>query len=64
MTLNKGEYVGYLEPPIDEIPQTLVNPDLATTHSITMKRMMTEKVEMDTFKPPCHKLKHGSTKGI
>ena len=27
-------------------------------HSITMERMMAEKVKPDTFKPPCHKLKH------
>ena len=26
-------------------------------HSITMKRMMTTKVEPDTFKPLCHKVK-------
>ena len=54
---NKGEYVGHLEPPIDEIPQTLVNLNSSTTHSITTERMKAEKVKPDTFKPPCHKLK-------
>ena len=28
-----------------------------TPHSITKKKMMTEKVEPDTFEPPCHKLR-------
>ena len=56
ITFNKGEYVGHLEPPIDEIPQTLANPDLPTTHSITTERMMAEKVKPDTFKPSHHKL--------
>ena len=27
-------------------------------HSITIERMMAEKVEPDTYKPPHHKLKH------
>ena len=33
------------------------NPDSPTTHSITTERMMAEKVQLDTFKPPHHKLK-------
>ena len=57
ITFNKGEYVGHLEPPIDDISQFSANPDSPTTHSITMERMMAEKVELDTFKPPCHILK-------
>ena len=28
-----------------------------TAHSITTKRMMTKKVEPDTFPPPCHKVR-------
>ena len=55
-TFNKGEYVGHMEPPIDEIPQSPANPDSPTTHSITMERILAEKVKWDTFKPPCHKL--------
>ena len=32
-------------------------------HSITTVRMTAEKVELDTFKPPCHMLKlHTETK--
>ena len=55
ITFNKGEYVGHLEPPIDEIPQSSANPDAPTMHSITTEQMMAEKVELDTFKPPHHK---------
>ena len=58
ITFNKGEYIGHLEPPTDEILQSSANPDLPTTHSITMERMMAEKVKLDTFKPLHHKLKH------
>ena len=57
ITFNKGEYIGHLEPPIDEIPQSPVNPDSQTTHSITTERMNAEKFDPDTFKPPHHKLK-------
>ena len=42
ITFNKGEYVGHLEPPIEEIPQSPANPDAPTTHSITTERMMAE----------------------
>ena len=56
----KGEYVGHLEPAIEEIeeekPQS-ANPDAPTMHSITTERMMVGKVKLDTFKPPHHKLK-------
>ena len=63
ITLNKREYVGQLEPLIDEIPQTPVNTDWPITHSITKERMTAEKVKPDTFRPPCHKLKqHIETK--
>ena len=57
ITFNKEEYIGHLEPPIEEIPQSSANPDAPATHSITTERMMAEKVKLDTFKPPCHKLK-------
>ena len=52
-----GEYIGHLEPPIEEIPQSPANPDSLTMHSIAMERMKAEKVKPDTFKPPHHKLK-------
>ena len=54
---NKGEYVGCLELPIQEIPQSPANPGAPTMHSITTERMIAEKVKLDTFKPPHHKLK-------
>ena len=61
---NKGEYVGCLEPTMEEISPTTKHPDTpTTTHSITTKRMTSAKVYPDTFKPPHHKLKqHIETK--
>ena len=56
-TFNKGEYVGHLEPPIEEKPKSSANPDAPTMHSITTEKMMAEKVEPDTFKPSHHNLK-------
>ena len=35
---NKGEYIGHLEPTIEEIPQTTENPDVPTVHSITTEK--------------------------
>ena len=69
ITFNKEEYVGHLEPPIEEIeeekPQSLANPDTPTVHSITTERMMAEKVKSDSFRPPHHKLRqHIETKLI
>ena len=54
---NKEEYVGHLEPCIEEIPQTSANPDVPTMHTIATERMIAEKVKLDTFKPPSYKLK-------
>ena len=57
VTFNKGQYIGYLEPTIEEISQTTENLDVpTTTHSITTEKMTSEKMEPDTFKPPHHKL--------
>ena len=61
ITFNKGEYVGHLEPTIEEISQTTESPDAPTTHSITTEKMTSEKVELDTFKPPHPKLQHIET---
>ena len=57
-----GEYVGHLEPTIEEIeerekPQSPTNPDSPTMHSITTQRMMAEKLKLDTSMPPHHKQK-------
>ena len=51
-----------MEPNIEDIPQTTENPD--TQQCIVLPPKMTEeKVEPDTFKPACHKLKqHIETK--
>ena len=57
ITFNKGDYIGHLEPTIEEIPQTTESPDALTVHSITTEKMTSEKVELDTFKQPHHKLK-------
>ena len=61
ITFNKGEYVGHLEPTIEDTeednPHFQANPDVNTTNSITTQQMMAEQFEPDTFKPPCHKLK-------
>ena len=55
---NKGECIGHLENINEEInSQPHENSDVYITHSVTMKRMMSEKVELDTFEPPHHKLK-------
>ena len=56
------EYVGHLEPTTEEIeerkkPQFPGNPDAPTMHSITTERAMAERVKLDTFKAPHHKLK-------
>ena len=64
ITFNKGEYVGHLEPTIEEIPQPSANPDVPTMYSITMERMMAEKVKPDTFKPSCHNLKQHIKKNL
>ena len=58
---NKGECVGNLEPTIENIDEEKnlhlhKNSDAHTTSSVTTKKMMSEQVEPDVFKPPCHKL--------
>ena len=36
ITFNKGEYLGHLEPTIEEIPQTTKSPDVPTMHRIVV----------------------------
>ena len=68
ITFNKGEYVGHLEPTIEDTEErekwhSWANPDAWTTHSITTQWIMADQVKPDTFKPPRHKLKqHTKTK--
>ena len=58
---NKGEYIGCLEPVIeDSVNSDLPSHDQQVTHStnsVTTQRMMAKEVKLDTFHPPCHKLK-------
>ena len=59
VTFNKGEYVGHLEPTIDEEKDLHLqeNPDAHTTSSVTTKKMMSGQVEPNASEPPHHKLK-------
>ena len=58
---NKGEYIGCLEPAIEDN----TNSDLSShdqqvtlpTNSVTTQKMMSKEVKLDTFHPPQHKLK-------
>ena len=53
---NKGEYIGCLEPTITD-NMTSDQPDVHSTNSITLQKMMAEQVQLDTFNPPHHKLR-------
>ena len=55
LTFHKGEYIGHLEPAV--IDDTTI--DERETHqpnSITLQKMMAEKVTPNIFDPPCHTL--------
>ena len=58
---NKGEYVGHLEPAIEDnmnsdLPSH-AQLDTHSTNSVTIQKMMVEEVKPNTFHPPHHKLK-------
>ena len=53
---NKGEYIGCLEPTITDT-MTSDQPDVHSTNSNTLQKMITDKVQPDTFNPPCHTLR-------
>ena len=55
---NKGEYIGCLEPVITD-DTTIDDSETHSTHSITLQKMMAEKIQPDIFNPPHHKLKPG-----
>ena len=62
VTFNKGEYIGHLEPTIENINKEKnlhlqANPDTHTTSSVTTKKMISEQVKPHAFEPPHHKLK-------
>ena len=57
VTFNKGEYIGHLEPNLEDMEEeknlhTHENPDAHTTSSVAMKKIMSEQVEPDAFEPP------------
>ena len=68
VTLNKVEYIGCLEPAIEDSANSdLPSHDQQVTHStnsIITKRMMVEEVKLDTFHPPHHKLKSSTESKI
>ena len=55
---NKGEYIEHLEPSITD-DTAIDDSDTHSTHSVTLQKMMAEKVQPDIFDPPHHKLKPG-----
>ena len=61
VTFNKGEYIGHLEPAIEDSANSdLPSHDQQVTHStnsVITQRMMTKEVKPDTFHPPHHTLK-------
>ena len=61
ITFNKGEYVGCLEPAIEDSANSDLpshaQPDTHSTNSVTTQRMLAEQVEPDISHPPCHKLR-------
>ena len=57
---NKGEYIGCLEPTIEDSmtgdTNTQGQANTHSTNSVTLQKMMAEQVQPDTFHPPCHTL--------
>ena len=56
ITINKGEYIGCLEPTIMD-DTTIDDSETHSTHSVTFRKLMAEQVQPDIFDPPHHKLK-------
>ena len=58
---NQGEYIGCLEPAIEDSmtsnTQIHNQPDAHSTNSITYQKIMAEEVQLDTFNLLHHKLK-------
>ena len=55
LTFHKGEYVRHLEPAVID-DTTIDQKEAHQTNSITLQKMMEEKVAPDIFNPPCHTL--------
>ena len=49
LTFHKGEYIGHLEP---EVLDSTDQKDIHHTNSVTLKKMMSETIMLDTFNPP------------
>ena len=55
LTFHKGEYIGHLEPAVID-DTTIEQRETHQTNSVTLQKMMVEKVTPDIFHPPCHEL--------
>ena len=55
LTFHKGEYIGCLEPAVIH-DTTIDQRETHQTNSITLQKMMAEKVTPDIFNLPCHPL--------
>ena len=55
LTFHKGEYVRHLEPAVFD-DTTIDQRETHQTNSITLQKMMAEKVSPDIINPPCHTL--------
>ena len=55
LTFHKGEYIRHLGPAVID-NATIDQREMHQTNSITLQKMMVEKVTPDVFNPPCHTL--------
>ena len=55
LTFHKEEYIRHLKPDVID-DSTTEQKGNNQTNSVTLKKMMVEKVTTDTFNPPCHEL--------
>ena len=55
LMFHKGEYIRHLEPVVMDT-NTIEQKETHQTNSVTLKKMMAEKVTPDTFNPPHHEL--------
>ena len=53
LTFHKGEYIRHLEPTVMDT-NTIKQKETHQTKSVTLKKMMAERVTPDTFNPPHH----------
>ena len=63
LTFHKGECIGHLEPAVID-NTTIDERETHQTNSITLQKMMTEKVKPDIFNPPCHTLSNNIKNGL